>query len=182
MISINGIKASGKTLLAAALETAGHGKLVSFFSGRWKFEQKFLPLASKLEKGEFRKNSTVAMFGIEWHRSLKHSQVPLIFDHYYPDHWVFGLEGFNWFELKRFVKFYELPWLDEGKHFFLDIDYETYRARKELRNIPGEGFFKEPEFEDWRNLYHFLVDEEVLIKIDATQDPLSVFQEVYSHL
>lgn len=186
-ISLNGSKAVGKSTLAASLSEAGYGSVVEFYRERYNFQQRFLDVFDPdIDVQAWKRHTALLFFGLVWHRHEKHTQGDrVIFDHYYPDYLVQQLGSVKEIDvLNELIACYELPPLNEGFHFFIDADYETYLARREGRIESNPHYrrdkrrIKKERFQKRQRRYMELVDMGYLIRIDANGDKATVLRSV----
>lgn len=185
-ISLNGSKAVGKSTLAASLSEKGYGSVVEFYRERYNFQKRFLDVFDPdIDVQAWKRHTALLFFSLDWHRYLKHINNRLIFDHYYPDYLVQQLGSLKEIDaLNELIACYELPPLNEGFHFFIDADYETYLARREKRIEANPHYrrdktrIKKESFLKRQRRYMELVDMGYLIRIDANGDKATVLRSV----
>ena len=104
----------------------------------------------------------------------------IVFDHYLGDYYADMLPNGYAEEFQNYVKKnLAIPHFKHGVHFYLDIDYDTYRERG--KNRKGTEWFSvgsKALFEERRARYHELCDLKYLNCIDATKDEKTVEQTV----
>ena len=189
-ISLNGSKAVGKSTLAASLSEAGYGSVVEFYRERYNFQQRFLDVFDPdIDVQAWKRHTALLFFGLAWHGHEKHTHGGVIFDHYYPDYLVQQLGSVKEIDaLNELIACYELPPLNEGFHFFIDADYETYLARREQRIESNPHYrrdkrrIRKERFLKRQRRYMELVDMGYLIRIDANADKQTVFNAVRKHI
>ena len=190
IITFNGQGRSGKSTQAEELVKSKPEKYIYAYSHtlRDNFVNKFYGQLTRSEQ-QFQ----IEVLGIPWLAWLTadfHWRVKplllrgnfIVFDHYLGDYYADMLpngtaENFQCYVRENLA----IPHFKHGTHFYLDIDYDTYKARS---NRPQDEWFtvNSVDFKARRARYQELCSLGYLICIDATKCPDIVFEEIRSHL
>lgn len=115
---------------------------------------------------------TLAWLTAYFHKEIKPLQenYTVVLDHYIGDFYVDVLAGCKPDKFQNFVKNHlGIPHFNQGIHFYLDIDYETYQNRweKEKEKNPRELKVNQKDFEARCRRYKELCSKGYLEFIDA---------------
>lgn len=190
IIALNGSKCSGKSTIADLLVQKGYGFSVNFFGLRDHFDQFFY---NHLNRKNLHLREVMAASSIGWFLADYHWKVlpyleennGVIFDHYLADYWVQILGEWKYYDkCKQFLIDMNLPTFDHGHHFYLDVDYDVYLERR-VKRLADKDF--PHDYEDilpielynlWRVQYQKMVDEGLLIKVDANKPAKEVRSDI----
>ena len=108
----------------------------------------------------------------------------IVFDHYLGDYYADMLPDGDAKKFQSFVKEnLAIPHFEHGTHFYLDIDYETYKARGANRKGTEWATVETKNlFDDRRKRYRELCDLEYLTCINATEDLDTVYRQIQTSL
>ena len=195
IISLNGVGRSGKTKQALLLSSGGYGVPCPMYTIRDRFVNQ---VYSSMRRTKEQKSvdvlgiSSIAWLAAEFHWRVKpliNCGQTVILDHYIADYYVDMLAGCG--NINLFMDFLEgasMPGFQMGKHFFLDIDYDTYKSRGEREDLLGGGELKDELevekkfFINRRRRYLDLVDQGFLIHINGSDTPENVYDEIRSKI
>ena len=103
----------------------------------------------------------------------------IVFDHYLGDYYADMLPNGTAESFQQFVKVnLAIPHFKHGIHFYLDIGYDTYKARYDRPEDEWFTIDSEDLFEERRARYKELCDLKYLKCIDATVCQDTVFERV----
>lgn len=195
IISLNGCGRAGKTTQAQLLCEAKIGVHAPLWTVRDKFDRDvyaFLGHDPERRALEILGAAGMAWIGFEYHWRIKPLLLEgytVILDHYLADYYVESLVDCPDISvLESFVRHARLPRFEHGFHFYIDINYDTYRDRADRKDLIGGGplthEIEVPEhiFNDRRNQYQKLVNSGHLIKIDGMQSKEDVHNEIVGRL
>ena len=116
---------------------------------------------------------TLAWLTAYFHKEVKQLQenYTIVLDHYIADFYVNMLKGYEAEKFQSFVKNHlGIPHFKQGIHFYLDIDYETYKDRWKRTKETNLRDLKvnEKDFEERRGRHKELCGKGYLEYIDAT--------------
>ena len=187
IISFFGNGRSGKTTLATHFsEQIDNSMYVYVHTLRDYIGQSFY---STLERTEEQFNveidgiPSIAWFAVDWYWRilpclLEHDAIP-IFDHYGGD--IFAIiPDATLDDFRLLLRYLGIPGFRGGSHFYLDIDYETYKERALKKS--GTDLIPEEFIEQRRGRYQELCDAGYAIFIDATQNLDVVIASIDAHL
>lgn len=144
IITLNGFKCSGKTTLSKMLSENGYGRYSCFFSLRDHFGSDFYDALNRndIREPELMGASALGWFTADFHKRKMFDAESLVLDSYLADYYVQVIGNWDISHYEKALTFIEnqlnIPSLDDGIHFYLSIDYETYLERRQTRfNDPG---------------------------------------------
>ena len=181
-ISFSGISRSGKSTQSLRLAKAGMGEYMLFHTLREYMNE--VLFSSFAEHEILIGHGSLAWFVCDFHwraKPLVMNGKVLIFDHYLPDYFAQCLpDSVTVKDFTEIVQYLCLPYFRCGRHFWLDISYETYLSRAErVDPLTGERIVDETvpreSFEGWRSRYIMLCEETDLIRLDGNRSEDEIF-------
>ena len=196
IITFNGQGRSGKTTLAKQLveekscSSTKNYRYVLSHTLRDEFLKKFyrrLARSDQQLQQEVIGIPSLAWLTADFHWKIKPLLLKdyiIVFDHYIADFYADMLPNGTAESFQHYVrKNLAIPHFSHGKHFYLDINYETYLKRGNERK--GTEWFSvgsEDLFEERRSRYKELCDLKYLICIDATACKNTVLEQIQEGL
>ena len=181
IITFNGQGRSGKSTQAKRLVTTKSGSSQGVYTYvlshalRDHFKQSFYD--QHLERSDEQLQTEVlGISSLPWLTAYFHWRIKpllldgsiIVFDHYLGDYYVDVLPEVCAEKFQNFVKnSLAIPHFENGKHFYLDINYDTYEERGNERKGTEWFTVKKPLFDQRRARYQELCDLRYLKRIDA---------------
>ena len=193
IITFNGQGCSGKTTQAKRLTEEYKEKnyvYALFHYQRDNFDQKFY--SKHLDRKDKRNEEVMGIPSLPWFLADYHWRIKplllkdhtIVYDHYLGDYYAEMLPE-EWLSPKTFLDYVKdnlnIPDFSNGKHFYLDINWDTYieRATKRKKCKPNWG---EPinvkYFHERRERYKKLCELGYLKCIDANRDEEAVYKDI----
>ena len=178
-ISFNGQGCAGKTTNAVKLAKQGVGEYIYTFKLRDE-------IPDYLKDDTFRdiRDIVFPWLAVDFHWRMKplvRQGKCLIFDHYLGDIWI-GTGANDVDSMRKTIYHLEMPYYNNGIHFYLDLPYDAYRHRLSIIGKKRLETTKEEHYERNRNKYLRLCDAEKLVYIDGNKSEKEVFDIIKKHL